>query len=112
LSVTRFKHLIRDPYNVYARDILKLKPLHSLRRSADALLRGTIVHSVFEEFIKKNGIQTPDPVDTLLNIAEEVLAKKAPWPTAQRLWLGQLSRIATSLLNRKKSGSNTGRQPF
>jgi len=102
LSVTRFKHLIRDPYNVYARDILKLKPLHSLRRSADALLRGTIVHSVFEEFIKKNGIQTPDPVDTLLNIAEEVLAKKAPWPTAQRLWLGQLSRIAHEFVEQEK----------
>ena len=102
LSVTRFKHLIRDPYNVYARDILKLKPLHSLRRSADALLRGTVVHSVFEEFIKQNGIQTPDPVDTLLNIAEEVLAKKAPWPTAQRLWLGQLSRIAHEFVEQEK----------
>ena len=40
-SVTEIEKLIRDPYAVFARRILKVEPLPSLGGAADPALRGT-----------------------------------------------------------------------
>ncbi|MEM7317598.1 MAG: double-strand break repair protein AddB, partial [Pseudomonadota bacterium] len=44
LSVTEIKRLIRDPYAIYARHVLRLRPLDPLVQAPDALLRGVVVH--------------------------------------------------------------------
>ena len=46
LAVTDIKHLIRDPYAIYAKRILNLKRLDSLTKSPDAPLRGTLIHDL------------------------------------------------------------------
>ncbi|MFN6979237.1 MAG: double-strand break repair protein AddB, partial [Gemmobacter sp.] len=46
LAVTRIATLIRDPYAVYARSILRLYPLDPLRAEPDARLRGSVLHRV------------------------------------------------------------------
>ena len=50
LSVTEIKRLIRDPYAIYAKHVLRLRPLNPLVRTPDALLRGTVVHTSFRDF--------------------------------------------------------------
>lgn len=100
LSVTRIKTLVRDPYAIYAERVLGLQPLGALNQSADAPLRGTILHHVLERFIE----ETPEgePAVTgrarLMATAQEVLEAEAPWPATRVLWLAKFGRIADSFL--------------
>ena len=48
--VTRVEALLRDPYAVYARDILRLKPLDPFNEPLDQRHIGTLFHKVFEEY--------------------------------------------------------------
>ena len=50
LFVTRVETLTRDPYAVWARDILKLRQLDRPDQAVDARARGTAIHSAFEQF--------------------------------------------------------------
>ncbi len=50
LFVTRVETLTRDPYAVWARDILKLRRLDRPDMAVDARARGTAIHAAFERF--------------------------------------------------------------
>ena len=50
LAVTRVEALTRDPYAVWARDILKLYPLDRPDAPVEARARGTAIHAAFEAF--------------------------------------------------------------
>jgi ATP-dependent helicase/nuclease subunit B len=50
LAVTRIETLTRDPYAVWARDILRLYPIDAPDIAADARARGTAIHAAFERF--------------------------------------------------------------
>ena len=50
LSVTRIERWIANPYEIFARYILKLEPLKPLGTEPDAALRGSIVHDVLHDF--------------------------------------------------------------
>jgi RecB family exonuclease len=95
LPVTAIGTLMRDPYSIYARYILRLRALDPLRQEADAPLRGTVLHKVFEAFLKL-GIAPDDPgaEAALMTVAGEVLEANCPWPTMQMLWLARIGRVA------------------
>lgn len=102
LSVTAIKRLIRDPYAIYARSVLQLKPLDPLVQTPDAPLRGTLIHEIMEEFIKGRCDETPkEAKERLLSIAETVLVQNAPWPTARAIWRAKLERVADWLIERE-----------
>jgi ATP-dependent helicase/nuclease subunit B len=50
LAVTRVEALTRDPYGVWARDILQLFPLERPDEPVEARARGTAIHAAFERF--------------------------------------------------------------
>ena len=50
MAVTRIETLTRDPYAVWARDILRLYPLERPDEAVDARARGTAIHTAFEQF--------------------------------------------------------------
>ncbi|MCP1167594.1 double-strand break repair protein AddB [Limimaricola litoreus] len=95
LSVTAIRTLIRDPYAIYARNVLRLRSLDPLTSSPDAALRGTVLHEVFEKFLKE-GIAPADPraKARLMAVTEEVLEAQCPWPTVRRLWIARIVRIS------------------
>ncbi len=99
LSVTQIKRLIRDPYAIYARKVLRLDPLDPLTRAPDALLRGITVHDVLERFVKE---AAADPAwltpERLTDLAAKTLVSAVPWPMAQRLWLARLARVASDFV--------------
>jgi double-strand break repair protein AddB len=95
LSVTQIETLARDPYAIYARKVLKLNPLDPLGRAADALARGTALHSVIEHFVDKTRAALPANARAeLLASAESELAKTAPWPAIRAIWFARLARHA------------------
>jgi len=49
-AVTRIEALTRDPYSVWARDILKLFPLDRPDEPVESKARGTAIHAAFEAF--------------------------------------------------------------
>ncbi len=53
LSVTEAEWLIRDPYALYARRILRLRPLRAFGAPMDAALRGTAIHAAIEDWVAK-----------------------------------------------------------
>ncbi|WP_297512376.1 double-strand break repair protein AddB [uncultured Caulobacter sp.] len=53
MAVTRIEALTRDPYAVWARDILKLYPLERPDEPVEARARGTAIHAAFEAFAER-----------------------------------------------------------
>ena len=100
LYVTSIARLIRDPYAIYARYILRLYPLNPLHQTPDARLRGQTLHTVLEAFVK-----TRPPSETLaeararlLQTARDVLETEVPFPATRALWLARLGRAADTFL--------------
>ena len=97
LSVTEIKTLIRDPFHIYAKRVLRLRQLNPLQRAPDALLRGTLIHEVLEQFVKES---VSDParleVSELMRMAGEILGDPAivPYPTTRHLWTSRIGRVA------------------
>lgn len=60
ISVTGVETWMRDPYSIYARRILRLKPLQELDADPGAADRGTFIHHALEAFIRENGAILPD----------------------------------------------------
>ncbi|MGY9048564.1 MAG: double-strand break repair protein AddB, partial [Rhodobacterales bacterium] len=95
LSVTEIKRLIRDPYAIYAKHVLKLFPLNPLQRAPDALMRGIVVHEVMEQFLH-DVIKDPAQLtrDHLMALTRQIIARDIPFPTMRHLWQSRVARIA------------------
>ncbi len=95
LWVTQVERLIRDPYAIYARHILRLRPLGSLRPAADAQLRGRILHDLLDGFMRDwEDIPAEHRVQTLIDRTETLLADRVAWPGARRFWTARVARLA------------------
>jgi RecB family exonuclease len=104
LSVTEIKTLIRDPYAIYAKHILRLRPLDPLRPEADPRLRGIVLHEILENFVARQGAGVED----LLRIADEVLASRVAWPLARAVWRARIGKAAQAFID---FSATTGGQP-
>lgn len=62
-SATEVETLIRDPYAIYAKKVLRLKPLDPLDADAGALERGTLLHQALENFARKFPESLPADVE-------------------------------------------------
>lgn len=100
LPVTDIKHLIRDPYAIYAKRILRLRPLDPLRAQPDPLRRGSVLHRVLEDFVtnRPKGESFAQAEARLLSIAARVLAADVPWPAVRALWMARLRRAVPFFL--------------
>ncbi|SAY39388.1 double-strand break repair protein AddB, partial [Candidatus Synechococcus spongiarum] len=119
LSVTEIRTLVKDPYSVYAKRVLRLVPLNPLEQGPDALLRGVAIHRVMENFLRAiqgdptalASQQRPRTRRRFLQIAEDTLKATVPWPAVQQLWLARLDGLADWFLNTEVERQRQGR-PF
>jgi ATP-dependent helicase/nuclease subunit B len=87
LSVTEIETWLRDPYAIYAKHILKLRPLEALDEPIGPLERGTALHKAVELFITKYHEGLPeDAVEQLVAIADQVFAQAGIPKAALALW--------------------------
>lgn len=104
LSVTEIKRLIRDPYAIYAKHVLGLRPLNSLMQAPDALLRGIVTHDILEGFIARLETAPESLTEAqLMQLADTVLAKNVPWPEVRVLWKARLARAAEWFVTSEKA---------
>ena len=95
LSVTRVETWIADPYSVYARDILRLKPLDPVDADPSAATRGTIIHRILDAFVRAHmDALPPDAEERLLQLGREHFAAAGAPPGVRAFWWPRLVRIA------------------
>lgn len=99
LSVTEIKTLSRDPYAIYAKHVLGLKPLESIEKTPDAALKGTIIHATLENFVKQWDSVPPETrKQALLQENLTNLSADAPWAVTQIFWQSKLEKSADDFI--------------
>lgn len=87
LSVTEVETLYRDPYQIFARKILKLDALPELVEDPDATDRGKLLHDIVETFARAYPEQVPsDALPQLVSIGRRLFADYADTPEVRAFW--------------------------
>lgn len=98
-SVTEVETLIRDPYAIHARKILRLEPLPELMRDPHAAERGSLFHDVLGTFVARgHDPMDKDALDTLLAIAREKFDEEALPPDIEAVWWPRMEALAGNYL--------------
>ncbi|HEX4118802.1 MAG TPA: double-strand break repair protein AddB [Rhizomicrobium sp.] len=77
LSVTEIETWLRDPYAIYAKHVLKLKPWDPLDAPIGPLERGQAIHTALEIYKKRFPAPPEDAVAQLMAIADQVFEELA-----------------------------------
>lgn len=95
LSVTAVETWIRDPYAIYARRVLDLRPLDPLDAEPGAAERGTIIHAALERFVAAYPDNLPDDaLEQLVAIGKDVFSDTLARPGVRAFWWPRFQRIA------------------
>jgi ATP-dependent helicase/nuclease subunit B len=95
-SATEIDIWITDPYAIYAKKILRLKPLDDIDRSADAALRGILFHDALADFSKANatGQLGEDALQQLLDFGKTHFASQIGQPSIRYFWWTRFEAMA------------------
>ena len=104
LSVTEIETWLRDPYAIYAKHVLKLKPLDPLDAEVGALERGTNIHKALEEFVRAfpEG-PTEDAERHFAEIADRVFAENNIPKSVLAVWRPRFIRAAKWFVDVERS---------
>ena len=95
LSVTRIERWIANPYEIFARYVLKLEKMKELAVEPDAATRGQIIHLVLHEFTRAFPNVLPDDVEgELTRIANAHFARLDGSPLVEAFWRPHFQRFA------------------
>ncbi|MBB5223873.1 double-strand break repair protein AddB [Amaricoccus macauensis] len=95
LSVTQVETLIRDPYAIYARKVLRLRPLDRPGREPDAISRGIVIHAALDDFVTATLDALPEDAEAIYReTIERALVRNAPWPAVRAIWTARLARAS------------------
>lgn len=117
LYVTRIEQLIRDPYAVYARDILRLYRLDDIWVAMDARERGDSIHKALEAFVAARMAATADTLDEaatagLLAALEQQFRATLDDPVKALFWRPHLQRLATWFVADERDRRSQGDRPL
>lgn len=99
LSVTQVETLLRDPYAVYARHVLKLDPLEDIEIGPTAADRGTLLHAIIEEFSTSYpGILPGDAEARLIEIGQRHFARAHDDPQVLAFWWPRFQKMASGFV--------------
>jgi ATP-dependent helicase/nuclease subunit B len=100
LSVTEIETLMRSPYDIYAKHVLKLRKLESLGSEPSARERGTMIHAVFEEFVAEGlSFSAPDAAEKLMEMATNSFRNLESIRERRAIWLERFGRAADQFLD-------------
>jgi ATP-dependent helicase/nuclease subunit B len=104
LSVTEIETWLRDPYAIYAKHILKLKPLDPLDAEIGVLERGTNIHKALEMFVRAfpDG-PTEDAERHFAEIADRVFAQNNIPKSVLAIWRPRFIRAASWFVDIERS---------
>ncbi len=95
LSVTQIERWIANPYEIYAKHILKLEPLKPLGTEPDPAMRGTAFHRIMNLFAVAYPDTLPDDIYAALNeIAGAYFETLGDAPSVRAFWRPSFLRFA------------------
>lgn len=97
LSVTEVETLVRDPYSIFAKHILKLQPFEEIAEEATAATRGTLVHEALKRFALAIDAGAAPEEALLLRIGNELLDEMVLPPGLRPFWQARLARISAPM---------------
>ncbi|MBK8174190.1 MAG: double-strand break repair protein AddB [Rhodospirillales bacterium] len=104
LSVTQVETWIRDPYAIYARHILKLRPLKPIDASPEAADFGTCVHTAIRRFLEdKPNFARDDDEERLLVCGRDAFGELMQRPGVRAFWWRRFERIARWIVNTERT---------
>ncbi len=112
-SVTEVETLLRDPYAIHARRILRLDPLQPLGLTLGASDRGQLLHAVMERFGRAFPAALPPDVEReMRRIGEAVFAPVRAEPDVANFWwprfLGMIPELAAWERQRRLKARRVG----
>lgn len=113
LPVTAVETLIRDPYAVFARRILGLRPLDPVDDAPGPMLKGNLMHDAFERLARDHrGDWSPRLWPALEAIGKAVFADEGLPPSFHRLWWRRFENAALWLLKAESERREAVAQRF
>jgi len=87
MSVTRIERWIANPYEIFARNILKLEALKPLGAEPDPALRGSLVHRALHDFARAFPDTLPDDIEgELTKLADKYFDELGGSPRVEAFW--------------------------
>ena len=104
LSVTRVETWIADPYSIYARNILRLKPLDPIDADPSAAERGSIIHRILDAFVREHrAVLPPDAEERLLALGRAQFEAAGAPPGVLAFWWPRFERIVRWFLETERA---------
>jgi ATP-dependent helicase/nuclease subunit B len=95
LSVSDIETLIANPYAIYAKHILALRPVNPLDAEPGGAERGQIIHEVLRRFSKRFPAELPrDPARLMLAIFNDCAALYGERAQIEAFWRPRMERFA------------------
>ncbi|MBA5776990.1 double-strand break repair protein AddB [Stappia sp. F7233] len=99
LSVTEIETLIRDPYAIFARRILRLDEVEPIGGEPGASERGQIIHDCLARFLENwKGPFDSSALDELIAIGRDRFAPLEAFPAVKALWWPRFLRVAQAFV--------------
>lgn len=94
LSVTQIETLLHNPYEVYAKKILRLREWDGVDAPVSPADRGSLLHGLFERFIAAKAHQKPDAARRFMALADEMKKARPGGEALLTFWRARLEAIA------------------
>ncbi len=99
-SVTEIEKLRRDPYAVYARRVLRLRPIEPLLRDPSAAERGTLFHEILNRFSREELDPDRDKaLQRLLQLGRDCFDEEALPEDVEAVWWPRFRRMAREIVD-------------
>jgi ATP-dependent helicase/nuclease subunit B len=100
--VTEIEHWLRDPYTIYARHVLHLRPLEAVDTPPGVRDRGTVIHEAIGDFTREFAVALPsDALEKLIAYGRQKFAPLEDFPEARAFWWPRFMRIAGWFVKRE-----------
>jgi ATP-dependent helicase/nuclease subunit B len=104
LSVTQIETWLRDPYAIYARHILELKPLDALDADPSRADLGMAIHATLDEFVHRYPDELPAEAEAeLLAMGRAQFGALLSRPGAWAFWWPRFARIVDWLVSTERA---------
>lgn len=111
LSVTEIETLMRSPYDIYARHVLKLRPLDALGETPEARERGTIIHDILARFVEEgHDVMAANAAELLRQFAVEAFSGLEGIAERRDIWIRRFETAARQFLDFERARNGDVRQ--
>ncbi len=101
LSVTEIETLMRDPYAIYAKHILKLRALEELESEISVADKGNYIHQALEEFIENYDLNN-NSYNDLIKTGMAIFDKAQIPMEVKAFWSPRFKKMAYDFINNER----------